>query len=281
MRVFLNAHWYSRGINRVIFELYKYLPEDFVIADDPESADLVVLHINGRHDHNLIRAQKVKDARHRYAVIQYVMKSCRNPNPEEWADLWDDAQVIWSYYDLKKWIPDMYHAPLGVTDKFYKEDVEKKYLIGTMGTEPKSECFNEARLACFKAGGRMLHIGKKFAEDPIIDFVDNVPDDKLRTLYNQCKWFSVLRRADGFEIIGLEALMCGVRPIMFDTPNYRQWYNDYSKFIPEKSVGDTVRDLTKVLQGEPSVVTDSEIEEVRERFDWKPIIEGFWDKCRY
>jgi hypothetical protein len=279
MRVYFGS-WFSRGVNRVTFQLEKYMPDDFVLADDPDSADLEVIHINGRHDKNVRKAKEALANGRKYAVIQYVLQSCRNPNPEEWADLWDDAQVVWSYYDLKKWIPNFYHAPLAATDKFYKEDVEKKYLIGTMGVEPKSECFNEARLACYVAGGRMLHVGKKFAEDPIIDFVQDVSDDELRILYNQCEWFSVLRRADGFEIIGLEALQCGVRPIMFDTPNYRQWYGDFSKFIPEKSVGETVRDLTKVLQGEPSIVTDKEIEEIKRRFDWKTIIDGFWNKCR-
>jgi len=282
MRVYLNASWFSRGINRVIFELYRYMPDDFVIADDPDSADLVVLHINGRHDQNVQRAQKIKSLGHKYAVIQYVLASCRNPDPLEWADLWDDAKVVWSYYDLHKWIPLLYHAPLAaLPDKFYREDVEKKYLIGTMGVDPKSECFNEARLACFKAGGKMVHVGKKFTEDPIIDFVSEIDDDELRTIYNQCQWFSVLRRADGFEMIGLEALLCGVRPIMFDTINYRRWYNNFAKFIPEKTVGDTVRDLTEILKGEPSEVTDDEIAEVKVRFDWKTIIEGFWNRCRY
>ena len=127
----------------------------------------------------------------------------------------------------------------------------------------------------------MVHVGKRFAEYPIIDFVENITDDELRTIYNQCQWFSVLRRADGFEMIGLEALLCGVRPIMFDTINYRRWYNNYAKFIPEKTVGDTVRDLIRVLAEEPQEVTDSEIEEIKERFNWKTIIEGFWNRCRY
>ena len=281
MRVFFDVPFESRGIRRVALQLAMYLPEDIEIATDPRSADLTVIHVVGRHDHNVERAQDYVNLGHKYAVIQYVLNSCRNPDPEDWVDLWNGAKVVWSYYDLHKWCPTLYHAPLGVlSDKFYKKDVEKKYLVGTIGSEPNSECFNEVRLACFNAGGRMLHIGKKFAEDPIMDCVENVSDDELRYYYNQCKWFSSLRKDDGFEMPALEALLCGVRPIMFDTINYRQWYNNFAKFIPERTVGDTVRNLKKILVTEPDVVTNEEITEIKERFDWKTLVEGFWNRCR-
>ena len=284
MRVYFNAPWFSRGINRVIFELERYLPDDFVIADDPGSADLVVFHINGRHDHNLARVKSVMNNGHKYAIIQYVLKSCRNPKPEEWYDIWGGARVVWSYYpDLEKHCPNLYHAPLAaLPDKFYREPkTKKKYMLGTMGVDPKSECFGEARLAVFNAGGKMIHVGKKFAEDPVITYADGVSDDELRHIYNQCQWFSVLRRADGFEMIGLESLLCGTRPILFDTPNYRQWYSETGRFIPESSVFDTVIDLTNILKGKPDPVRDDEIEFIKERFDWKTIIDEFWRRCRF
>jgi len=281
MRVFFDVPFESKGVRRVALQLAMHLPENMEIVTDPYSADLSVIHVVGRHDHNIKRAQDYANLGHKYAVIQYVLGSCRNPDPLDWIDFWNGAKTVWSYYDLHQWALLLYHAPLGVnTEKFYKEDVEKKYLVGTMGIDPNNECFNEVRLACFKAGGKMIHIGKKYVEDPIVDFAENVTDDELRHIYNQCTWFSALRRKDGFEIPALEAILCGAKPIVFDTLNYRQWYNNLAQFIPESTVGDTVRSLAKILSKTTPLVTDSEIEEVKERFDWKTIVEGFWARCQ-
>jgi len=284
MRVFLAVSFPSFGVSRVAMQLEKYLPSDFVITNDPVSADLTVLHVIGRHDHNLERAKRVVDAGHKYAVIQYTLKSTRNPDPKDWVEFWSGAKVMWSYYDLKKYIPDMYHAPLGTNpDIFYQEpDTPKNYLIGTnaSGSCYQAECIGEARLAVFRAGGRMLHIGEPFGSDPSVDHFENITDDQMRHFYNQCSWYSALRRRDGFEMIAAEALLCGVRPIMFDTPDYRHWFDGLAKFIPETSVGETVRNLTKVLKSEIEPVTKEEIKATKKRFNWETIARGFWERCR-
>jgi hypothetical protein len=283
MRTFLAVSFPSFGVSRVVIQLEKYLPSDFTIANDPTSADLTVLHVIGRHDHNLERAKRILDAGHQYAVIQYSLKSTRNPDPKDWLELWNNAKVVWSYYDLRQYIPNMYLSPLGVNAEiFYKENgVEEKYLLGTNanGSCYQAECIGEARLAVH-GRGRMLHIGEPFGSDPSVDSFKNVSDDKMRQFYNQCRWFSALRRKDGFELVAAEALLCGTRPILFDTPNYRQWFDGLAKFIPESSVGDTVRNLIKILKGEARPVTDEEIAEVKERFNWESIARGFWERCR-
>ena len=284
MRVFLAVSFPSFGVSRVALQLEKYLPSDFVITNDPVSADLTVLHVIGRHDHNLERAKRILDAGHKYAVIQYALKSTRNPDPKEWVGFWAGAKVVWSYYNLKAYVPGMYHAPLGTSPGiFYQEpDTPKNYLLGTnaSGSCYQAECIGESRLAVFRAGGRMLHVGESFGSDPSVDHFENVSDDEMRHFYNQCRWVSALRRKDGFELIAAEALLCGVRPIMFDTPNYRQWFDGLAHFIPEASVRDTVRNLTKLLQGKERPVTEAEILETKRRFSWPLILQGFWERCR-
>lgn len=284
MRVFLSVSFPSFGISRVVLQLEKYLPADFVITNDPTSADLTILHVIGRHDHNLERAKRILDAGHQYAVIQYTLNSTRNPDPKDWVGLWSGAKVVWSYYDLRKFIPGMYLSPLGVmSDIFYKEpETSKDYMIGTntSGSCYQAECIGESRVAVFRAGGRMLHVGESFGSDPSVDHFENVTDDEMRHLYNRCRWFSALRRKDGFELIAAEALLCGVRPIMFDTPNFRQWFDGLAEFIPEETVGETVRNLTRLLQDKERPVSESEILETKERFNWEAIAEGFWKRCR-
>lgn len=281
MRVYFDVGFSSFGIERVALQLAKYLPKGATIATEPDSADLVVLHVNGRHDHNIAKAKKIKAAGHDYAVIQYVLGSCRNPNPLDWLEFWKDAKVMWSYYDLRSYVPEMFHAPLGADPAlfFREKETEKSYLLGTNGNSYQNECIGEARAATFKAGGRMVHVGPQDFSDPVVDIFENITDKELRHIYNQCKWQSALRRLDGFEMIAVEALLCGTRPIMFDNPNYRQWFDGLAQFIPEGSVGDTTKHLTKLLKGPENPVSAKEITIVKKKFDWKIIIPEFWYLC--
>jgi hypothetical protein len=280
MNVFFDLPNKSRGMGRVVDNLDKYIPASLTRVSDPDEADLTVIHVNGRHDHRTIQARKITESGRKYAVIQYVLQSCRNPNPLDWLELWGGAVCMWSYYDLREYCPGMYLAPLAAApDVFHTESVNKEYLVGTLGRDYKKECVGETRLAAFKLG-RTVHIGPEFIKDPNNDTFQNLTDDQVRNVYNQCQWFSVLRREDGFEMPGLEAALCGVRPIMFDTPNYRQWYDGIAEFIPEDNPSKVVGSLKNLLAHEPRPVTDAEIAEIKTRFDWKQIAEEFWNRCQ-
>lgn len=279
MNVYFDLPNESRGMGRVRDYLNKYLPASMTRVGNPDEADLVVIHVNGRHDHRVRQAEKITKSGRRYAVIQYVLQSCRNPDPRDWMWFWTQAKVTWSYYDLRPYTWNCYHAPLAADpDVFYKVNANKEYLVGTLGKDYPKECVGETRLAAFKLG-RTVHIGPEFIKDPNNDTFADLTDDQVRSIYNQCKWFSVLRREDGFEMPGLEAALCGVRPIMFDTPNYRQWYDGIAEFIPEEEPGKVVSSLKRLFAKEPRPVTDDEITEIKRRFDWAKIIGKFWERC--
>lgn len=247
-------------------------------SDGP--VDLTILHVNGRHDHATRRAQKIKEQGNQYAVIQYVLQSCRNPNPKDWLELWDGAKCVWSYYDLLQYIPNQYHAPLAADPQvFYPVQAEKKWLIGSNGNAFEAECIGEVQLAAYQAGGRAVHVGPTYTTSPVVDYFQNVPDAQLRDIYNGCQWFSALRRRDGFEMVAVEALLCGVRPIMFDTPNYRQWFDGLVEFLPETLPGELTGRIKHLIKREPRPVTDAEREETASRFNWTNIINGFWERC--
>lgn len=279
IRAFVDVGYASYGISRVAFNLAKYLPPEVDIATEG-AVDMTVLHVNGRHDHALRRASNILAQGNQYAVIQYVLQSCRNPDPKDWIELWSNAKVVWSYYDLRKYVPDLYHAPLAADpEKFYKQDMEKKYLVGTNGNTYGAECIGEVQHAAYYAGGNAVHVGEKFNSDPIVEYFTNIDDNRFREIYNQCRWFSCLRRGDGFEITAVEALLCGVRPIMFDTPNYRQWFDGLAEFIPEVGSGEVAGRLKRIFKNGPKPVTDAEIQETKNRFNWEKIINGFWERC--
>jgi len=270
----------SFGINRVIDALLKTYPMTFNRVQDDKEAEIVIIHATGRKNHITEYAQNLVKEGKEYIVIQYVLGSSRNPDPKDWMPLWNGAKFVWSYYDLGNYVSNFYHAPLGSNfNIFYPENAEKRYTVGTIGNCYKAECIGENHLAVWLVGGRALHIGEKFTSNPIVNYVSNVKDDELRVLYNQCNYFSSLRRKDGFEIPAIESLLCGVRPVMLDTPNYRQWFDGLSEFIPEKSVGETVGNLKRLYKRPPREVTIEEINETKNRFNWDKIMKGFWERC--
>jgi len=283
MKVYFANPGTALSVDRVVKALRGFLPIGTIKVDNIEEADLVVLHVAGRHDNQLRQAEKIKQAGAQYAVIQYALKSTRNPDPKEWLTLWNGAKVVWSYYDLSRYIKNLYHAPLGADPTFfYPQEAKKDYLVGTLGIENcyQTECFGEVHLAAYLAGGKVVHVGKLANENPIVDVHLTVDDDELCAIYNRCKWFSALRRKDGFEMTAVEALLCGTRPIMFGTENYRQWFDGLAEFIPEgRTPAEAVHSLTKIFKGKPSPVTDDEIKEAKKRFDWYTNITGFWERC--
>lgn len=281
MRVYFNNSRHSYGIGRVVSNLDKYILKDMERVQDPLEADLIVMHINGRRNHRHDDMRKILERGQQYAVCQYVLESCRNPDPNDWVELWGNAKVVWSYYDLRSYVPDLYFQPLGADPEiFFREEVEKEFILGTTGGNYKDECYLEGRMAAFMEQGKLIHVGDSIPADPHVTLLKDITDDEMRNVYNRCKWFSVLRRKDGFEMPAIEAFLCGVRPILFDTDNYRTWFNDFGMYIPDARPAETVRNLRKVIRKEPDPVTDDEIEAVKAKFNWEKLITGFWERCK-
>lgn len=278
VKVFLTPQRDARCLKRIETALREHLPSHLEITEEYGKADLHVMYIIGRHDHRTREAQKLLSDGKRYAVIQIVLGSCRNPDPADWQELWGGADVVWSYYDLPGDF-NFYRAPLAAEPKmFYKEDIEKEYQVGCQSDDFKRECVGELQFALWyvRKEKRGAHVGTNFNSNPLVDYYQNISDDEMRTLYNKCKWFSCLRRKDGFEMPAVEALMCGVRPIMFDQPYFRHWFDGLAWFIPEGSPQNVAASLMGVLKHDPKPVAPEEIEETRRRFNWKQIVEGFY-----
>lgn len=277
VNVYFEIGFESRGIQRVVDNLARHLPASLTRCATPEQADLVVLHIIGRRDGNTRKAQAIQASGRKYAVIQYVLESSRNPDPRDWQALWSGAQVVWSYYALP--VPGLYLAPLGADPQiFYPESrIIRDYRIGTNGANYRAECLGEIYLATFQAGVRALHTGQNLTHDPVVDYLESPSDDEMRRVYNRCEYYGALRRKDGFELPAAEALLCGARPIMFDAPRFRRWFDGLAEFVPETDPGTLVTNLRRLLLRGPRPVTADEMTETKNRFNWKRLVGGFWD----
>jgi hypothetical protein len=278
MKAYYDISFRSRGIERVIHALDKYTPDTIEKESFPNEAELIVLHVVGRHDHIGMDIKRILGQGKKFAIIQYALQSTRNPKPADWIEYWNKAELVWSYYDLGKYCKNFYHAPLAAEPEvFYPENKEKKYLVSTTGDTYKIECIGDVRLAAWTVNGRTAHLGHKLDTDPNTDYFEDITDDELRGFYNSSQWCSSLRRKDGFELGAVEALMCGTRPIMFDTPNYRQWFDGLATFVPECKPGELSGRLKRIFLNGVDTVSNEEIQETKNRFNWKEIINGFWN----
>lgn len=288
MRVYLKSHIDSIGINRVEKALANYAPPWVRIVDDERDAELVILHVNGRIERNISRAKNLKEKS--YAVIQYCLRSTQKPHTSDWKELWENASVVWSYYDLIHELNkdnvscqfNFYHAPLGSDPNIFKPlNLSKEYTMCSVGLDYLTESIREVIYAVRNVNGKPVHLGSKLNIKDVPSFY-GITDQEVAELYNKCYFVSGLRTKEGFELPAVEAILCGVKPVLFDTYNYRQWYNDFAIFIPEVDRETTIEALTEVLKDlDRSDITETDIEKAKMLFDWKRIINGFWERIYY
>lgn len=289
MKIFVQPFGlYSQAMIRVANALRAFAPAGTSVAPTLDAADLVVLHVIG-YDGMPELLETFRSRGQRYAIIQYCMRSTQRPNTRDWMPIWHDAEVVWSYYDLRKICAadgqtvdfNFYHAPLGVDARvFQNHDQERTYEILTSGYVAETEGVNEAAEATRRVGGKQFHLGPDM---PLGDHVTcnvGITDQELADAYSRSKFVAGLRRCEGFELPVLEGVMCGARPIVFDAPHYRDWYGDFAEIIPEGDFEQVTAALVEIFQRGPTVVSRLERDAIKSRFNWKTIARDFWSRVR-
>jgi hypothetical protein len=268
-----------------------------------EESDIVVLHVIGLDAIEL--AKTLADQGMRYIVIQYC--GCWDKsNLGIWSDLWSNALLVWSYCDLSQHVPSstpFYHAPLGVDDVFTTTPnlhIRSSRILtsGYVSGRPQ-EPIEDVWIAAGESAIDAYHLGPakvsgmspeavEYLSDPSSSltwkYYHQLDDVSLAHLYSSCKWISAMRYQEGFELPAIEGLVRGARPICFDQPSIRHWYGDLVHYVPECDGVELIEHLCGIFLDEYRAVTQAEIDYVRHRFDWRPIVNGFWkmmmETCR-
>lgn len=287
----------SRAMFRVDAALQKYAPPSIEIVDRIALADLVVVPVVGYPD----AVEAIRDCMDRgqsYAMIQYCMRTTQESNTARWIPLWRDSVCVWSYYNLNEMIridnPDLgepnlpfFYAPLGVDEEFTRLYVDFPRKIGAMTSGyvsgPSAEAIEEVAVAAGRVGKRVAHLGP-FPVGMTNDqspgshwqFHHGITDQELATLYRSSEWVSGLRHGEGFELPVLEGLCCGARPILFDRPEMRYWYDEHAVFVPECSGEELIDHLVRVMSRRPDPVSFDERRRIMRRFNWQEIASDFW-----
>lgn len=288
MKVYLELPLEDRALQRVYDALVKYKPKQIEITKSPSDADIVVLHVTGRHDGVEAQIELLKKHNKDYVMIQYVLRSSKNPDTHDWIRMWQDARMVWSYYYLPELCFEdkldekflFYHAPLGVdTDVFYDRKSDKGHTKAVIATNSRGylvESAKECIQAAKRVGRTTFFLGKELNMGKDVFCKTDISDNDLAYYYSISEFVSGLRRVEGFELPAAEGLMCGARPIMFDRPHYRMWFDEFAEFIPEGTREETVEHLVRLFEKGARPVTEKEIARAKEVFNWEKIASGFW-----
>lgn len=277
----------SKAMHRVAAALERHAPRSVKVERRPDLADFVILHVI---DYNGVpeAIQHCKELGQRYAIIQYCMRSTSRPNTKDWAEEWKDC-CVWSYYDLDKMCKDdgaspignFYCAPLGADAAFSMNRLPPRYKVVTSGYVAESESVQSVAQAVRDLGddARMFHLGPDLKLGCHVISKLGIPDAELAEAYNSAEFVSGLRRCEGFELPIVEGLFCGARPITFDQPHYRKWFNAFAEFIPEGAPEDVTIAMLDIFRRGPRPVTEGEVKHAAEIFNWHSIASTFWERA--
>ena len=262
---------------RVADALRRHAPASVEFVS-PQDADLHVLHVIGADAIGYVEERPDMQ----YAVIQYCYQTA---GAGSWNVLWDRAKTVMSYYPLLH--DNVYLTPLGI-DPMFRADYHREYRgvnVMTSGyvTGPGAEAIEEMYLAASRLDKEVVHLGPMpvgFQQPPNGNWrlIHGISDMMLANFYRHVQWVSGLRHVEGFELPVIEGLACGARPIVFDRTDMRMWYDEHAMFVPECHGEELVERLIEVLSNDPVPVTDAERMKVLQRFDWEPIVKGFWER---
>jgi glycosyltransferase involved in cell wall biosynthesis len=288
MKIYLTPPQPDRGLERIATALRRYAPPSVTVHTFPRNNDLTVIYAIGRRDAIERQVEDILKRGQRYAIIQICLRSTMQPHTSSWREIWHGAEIVWSYYDLNQAIADdggacgidnFYHAPLGADAKmFYPRTADKEFVIGTTGPSRLQESVRECILAAKELDKTVFHLGMDMTFYDNVAWAKNINDEAVAQAFSRCEFVSGLRRKEGFELPAVEGLLCGARPIVFDTPDYRWNYGDHAEYITEGTRQEVVDQLVKLFKQGARGVTEEERADAVERFNWKTIVGGFYDR---
>lgn len=211
-------------------------------------------------------------------MLQLCYESAHGGSVEFWDEIWSKCLLVGSYFDLKA--PNFVRFPMGYDPEvFYRDDnVSKRYdaiVFGDMEGPEEIKSVVEAFDVVAHISGVDMGLGIGYIN------YNNIPDDRLRLVYQQSKYCIGLRRTEGFEMPIIEGAACGCFPITFDLDCYRHWFNDFAIFLdPEKDVASQLKKINEVGNSDEAPFFVSEVPDMavvstfEQQTAWKP----FWDK---
>lgn len=283
----VNSPAKSQAMFRVAEALERYAPSGQFVAE--AEADVVLLHVIG-YPETVANIERLAAQGKRAVIVQYCLRTTQEPHTSKWLPLWQQALMVWSYYDLpacmkadgvEGTLTNFCFGPLGAEPSLFPyRNYHKDFKIFTSGYVAETEGVCEASEAARRVGGKHYHLGPLgVVEGPHVRVGHGISDRELAQRYSQSEFVAGLRRCEGFELPAVEGLLCGARPVMFDRPHYRDWFEGFAEFIPERDSFNEVTDSLEALfrQG-ARPVTALEARQAAHDLSWARATDAFWSK---
>lgn len=268
---YIHPHW-GIAFKRISHALHVYAPENIQWTQDKDAADVHLIHVVGEGEIPLLTSNKPK------IIIQHCYFTAGAP-AVNYAQYWKDSLLTTSFHNLPNYTDinfPFHHMPWGADPEVFNllPYVPRKYKIVATGHVAESECIDKVFEACVKTNNILLQTGQNFGwNNNHYRHTPYLRNGDFTLLLNSCEYVSALRVIEGFELMGIEGLFCGARPIVPDDPTY-DWYRQYGHTIDTKR--DIVEQLVEILKTPATPLTPEEYTEVTERFSWKNIIRNFY-----
>lgn len=202
-------------------------------------------------------------------ILQLCYKTAHGGSVEFWDELWSKCLMVASYFNLDA--PNFVRFPMGYDpEMFYRDDKAKKrydaIVFGEVDGPEEIKSVVDTFDVVAHISGTDMGFGAGYVN------YNNIPDDRLRGIYQQSKYCIGLRHTEGFEMPIVEGAACGCIPITFDLECYWHWFGDFAVLLdPSEDIKDQLR-LVKGTDIYPAP-TDR-VAKFEQQIAWKP----FWDK---
>lgn len=286
MKICWNHHLLSRSMMRVETAVKQYSPSGVQWVDDWREADLIIEHFIGRDPH-----MEERIALKPYALYFHCSDQPRffREHHEYYQRMIGGARWVYSFLPLEDegFSGNIILGPNGVDCDLFvppKTSMPRTNIVLTTGYVASSERIDAMVEASGRIGKRMIHIGGDLIQDfgkdvgsfPHVTRMADISDQELVDLYGRTLYVSGLRRGEGFELPVLEGMLCGARPICFDTSMYRRWFDGLAIFVPELETSDLADVLVGIFQGPYKPVTQVERDFIAMRYGWETVARQFW-----
>ncbi len=272
---FTRPEW-GVAFKRISYALHKFAP-DWVEWSDYDNADIMIVHVVGGGEIEPCERPKPK------VIIQHCYFTA-SAHEIDYTKFWEKALLAVSFHDLRKYtdknIP-YYGMPWGADPTVFVQTNKGHRSIKVLATGyiAETEAIDKVHEAVERTGHVLYQTGNHFGwprKNYIhIPFLDD--DRDFVDILNASQYVSALRFIEGFELMAIEGLMCGARPIVPNDPTY-DWYREHAMTIDRN--GDVVGQLANILKDEPNPISAEEHKQVVDKFSWQRLIPDFYEELQ-
>jgi len=262
---------------RISKAFHDYAPDWVEWVEKPEDSDVYIVHVVGRGELPELK----REVRNKVIIQQCYFTA--EANLANYPAYWKDALLTISFHNLPDYTDEkfnFYRMPWGADKRVFRRHNWSKIRdvkLFTTGHVAGPESIDIVFEAIKSVGAVMLHTGKDFKWDnKHYKYVPHMPNWALVNLLNRTQYIACLRKIEGFELLGIEGLFCGARPIILDLPTY-DFYGDHAYTI---SPQDITKQLIEILSKEPLYVGKEEHEKVVQTFGWDNLIPKMFERIR-